>query len=346
MSNISYIVLDDKTLEVEDTKARTDIGDVSALETEAKNSLVEAVNECFQSASDGKALIASAITGKGIDTDSDATFQTMATNISAIQTNPTLQSKTATLSTSAQTIKADSGYDALSQVTVPAVVGTAGTSNVLTGRTFSSASGVNLTGTMADNGAVTSTLNAGASYTIPSGYHNGSGKVTANSLASQTAGTATASDIASGKTAYVNGSSITGTASNVYSATVTTTTNSTNTFITVDYRGSTTAASNSIASFTTTRSSYEQIICTYVSNSGTSSGSFSGANYNVKAIVVPNIGICFYMYITGDTYYSSFHTYGSVSPYYWVSDNGNGTYTHNITLALLASGSTATIKAY
>ena len=67
-----------------------------------------------------------------------------------------------------------------------------------------------LTGTMKNNGAVTSSLNCGESYTIPAGYHNGSGKVTANSLASQTSATATANDIASGKTAWVNGSKITG----------------------------------------------------------------------------------------------------------------------------------------
>lgn len=67
-----------------------------------------------------------------------------------------------------------------------------------------------ITGTMADNGAVSQNLNAGGSYTIPAGYHNGQGKVNANSLASQTSGTAAAVDIASGKTAYVNGEKITG----------------------------------------------------------------------------------------------------------------------------------------
>ena len=70
-----------------------------------------------------------------------------------------------------------------------------------------------LTGTMANRGAISSNLNCGQSYTIPAGYHNGSGKVTANSLASQTAATATASDILTGKTAWVNGTKITGTAS-------------------------------------------------------------------------------------------------------------------------------------
>ena len=42
------------------------------------------VDECFQSVSEGKSLIASAITGKGVSTSSTATFQTMANNIDAI----------------------------------------------------------------------------------------------------------------------------------------------------------------------------------------------------------------------------------------------------------------------
>ena len=37
-----------------------------------------------------------------------------------------------------------------------------------------------VTGTMVNNGKVTQTINPGASYTIPAGYHNGEGKVTAN----------------------------------------------------------------------------------------------------------------------------------------------------------------------
>ena len=68
-----------------------------------------------------------------------------------------------------------------------------------------------LTGTMTNQGAVSSILNCGQSYTIPVGYHNGAGKVTANSLASQTSATAVNSDILTGKTAWVNGAKITGT---------------------------------------------------------------------------------------------------------------------------------------
>ena len=72
-----------------------------------------------------------------------------------------------------------------------------------------------VTGTMANNGAVSTTLNCGQSYTIPTGYHNGSGKVTANSLASQTQATATANNLSSGVTAWVNGQKITGNGTDV-----------------------------------------------------------------------------------------------------------------------------------
>ena len=68
-----------------------------------------------------------------------------------------------------------------------------------------------MTGTMPERGAVTAVLSCGGSYTIPEGHHNGAGKVTANSLASQTSATAANNHILSGKTAWVNGSKITGT---------------------------------------------------------------------------------------------------------------------------------------
>ena len=163
------------------------------------------------------------------------------------------QSKTVSPSESAQTIKADNGYDGLSQVTVNAVsrtyVGsgvtkksaatyTPGTSDqsiasgqylngtqtikgdsnltagnirngvkifnvtgsyagssssggtdtsdatatageILSGKT-AYVDGAKLTGTMTNNGAVAKTMTANGSYTIPAGYHNGSGKVTVN----------------------------------------------------------------------------------------------------------------------------------------------------------------------
>ena len=66
-------------------------------------------------------------------------------------------------------------------------------------------------GGMTNRGAVIQELGAGGSYTIPEGFHNGSGKVTAKSLASQTPGDSAAGHILAGRTAWVNGSKITGT---------------------------------------------------------------------------------------------------------------------------------------
>ena len=60
-----------------------------------------------------------------------------------------------------------------------AAVGDATAADVLTGKTFSGAVGSGVSGTMPNNGAVSQTLSAGQSYTIPAGYHNGSGTVTA-----------------------------------------------------------------------------------------------------------------------------------------------------------------------
>lgn len=66
------------------------------------------------------------------------------------------------------------------------------------------------TGTMPNRGAVSQTLNAGGTYTIPQGYHNGNGQVSANSLGSQTQANAVAANLTSGKTAWVNGKLVTG----------------------------------------------------------------------------------------------------------------------------------------
>ena len=83
-------------------------------------------------------------------------------------------------------------------------------SDLLTGKSANDSNGEKVNGTMPNKGAITASINCGGSYTIPAGYHNGSGKVTANSLASQTSANATAGDILKNKTAWVNGSKITG----------------------------------------------------------------------------------------------------------------------------------------
>lgn len=102
--------------------------------------------------------------------------------------NYSLQSKIATPTKSQQSITPDSGYYGLSDVTVnpipeayqnvSAVTATAG--EVLAGKIIVDATGASVTGTMANNGAVSKTLDAttnNQSYTVPAGYHSGSGQV-------------------------------------------------------------------------------------------------------------------------------------------------------------------------
>ena len=140
----------------------------------------ERIEEVFLSVSNGIGLVASAITDRGVATAADAEFQVLADNIGRIA-RPS---------------------------------GNAGAAQVLSPYTFSNVSGVGIVGTMPNRGAVTAALNAGGSYTIPAGYHNGSGKITANSLAGQTNGTATAAHVLAGMIAWVKGVKITGSMAN------------------------------------------------------------------------------------------------------------------------------------
>lgn len=96
------------------------------------------------------------------------------------------------------------------------LTGNAADSQVLAGKTYYNTDAkTKRTGTMTNRGAVSpGGLSAGGSYTIPEGYHNGAGKVTANSLSSQTDGNAATGDILKGKTAWVKGSKVTGTMAN------------------------------------------------------------------------------------------------------------------------------------
>jgi hypothetical protein len=70
-----------------------------------------------------KAAIGTAIAGKGVAVPSGTKLDGMAALIDGIEqgSDPVLQSKTVSPTTSAQTVKPDSGYDALSQVTVNAM---------------------------------------------------------------------------------------------------------------------------------------------------------------------------------------------------------------------------------
>ena len=166
--------------------------------------------------------------------------------------NYTLQSKTATPTKKQQNITPDSGYYGLSDVTVGAIPEayqdvssvTAAAGDVLTGKVIVMADGTVTTGTMANNGAVSKTLDATTiTYTIPKGYHSGAGtvkivletktvtptksaqeitpttgkvlsKVTVEAIPDNyvdtTDGDATAAEILDGKFAYVNGVKVEG----------------------------------------------------------------------------------------------------------------------------------------
>ena len=86
--------LDDKIVELEEGGGsgsgadveylEKEIGELENLSTNFKENLVGAINEVFQSVSDGKVKIASAITDMGVETASDATFAQMADNITLI----------------------------------------------------------------------------------------------------------------------------------------------------------------------------------------------------------------------------------------------------------------------
>lgn len=99
-----------------------------------------------------------------------------------------LQTKTGIVPTkSEQTITPDSGYYGLASVTVDAIPDnyadvssvTAAAGDVLTGKSIVDADGVLVAGTMVNRGAVTQKLDTTTkSYTVPAGYHNGSGAVT------------------------------------------------------------------------------------------------------------------------------------------------------------------------
>ena len=96
------------------------------------------------------------------------------------------------------------------------LTGDAADSHVLTGKTYYNKDPkTKRTGTMPNRGAVAQELVAGGSYTVLEGYHNGAGKVTAKSLASQTGGaTAADGDVLSGRTYWKDGVKRTGSMAN------------------------------------------------------------------------------------------------------------------------------------
>lgn len=142
------------------------------------------MTELFQSVSNGKTLIAAAITDKGVSTAASATFSQMADNINSILT---FNEGTADLTAYAYDVRKGKTFAARGQVLT-------GTLDVLdTSDATATASDITL--------GKSAYVNGNKLY----GTHDNYGCV------DTTDGTATPNDIRTGKTAYVNGQKITGT---------------------------------------------------------------------------------------------------------------------------------------
>lgn len=99
---------------------------------------------------------------------------------------------------------------------------TAAAGDIRAGKVIVDKDGEPLTGTLVDNGSWSSSgLAAGASVTIPAGIHDGTGTVTAKSLADQTPGNLAAAKMLSGVYGYSNGTKVTGNIASMAAQTVT-----------------------------------------------------------------------------------------------------------------------------
>lgn len=126
----------DGTVTIEDATTYSQTGDIFG--SADLNAITLAVNECFQSVSNGKTLLASAITDKRVATDATATFAQMAENISKIVLGSGNATKTDVLS--GKTFTNDDGIEYTGSMT-----NNAGTSKSATGSLDSTNKRVQLT---------------------------------------------------------------------------------------------------------------------------------------------------------------------------------------------------------
>lgn len=170
--------------------------------TETVKGAYDKAEQAFQSASDGKQKIATAITGKGVPTGSSDTFANMANNIDSIVTDPSGDataeashilygvtayskyrklvgtmanhgSKTFTPSDSVQT-GAAGYYSSIKINPRPALSGTADEAHVFAGKYFYKNSYSRKLGTMPNRGAPAITLTSqGGQHNLASGYYGG-----------------------------------------------------------------------------------------------------------------------------------------------------------------------------
>lgn len=172
------------------------------------------LDECLKSVSDGKTAVAAAITGQGVATEADASFDAMANNIASIQnvsdlpnltqettidhspdnTTPVIEGDNAYISTNSDGVqRVEIRYTGEKGIiesntlfgVASSKFGNASATHVLSGKTFTSPAGLAVAGTMTNNGAISKTITPSTSaqtYIIPKGYHSGSGKVMVSAI--------------------------------------------------------------------------------------------------------------------------------------------------------------------